>query len=344
LTSLWALWFLSIGIASAALIIMIGLLLARLILGRTGRAREAERRRLIPLLLGNRHDSALGSGGRSDILADLSVELIQLVRGSDRDRFVEAATRLGVPERLRRHLDSGSARTRLAAAEALAEFPDERSIARLLAALRDPSADVRLTAALSLAAIDRTPPARELVELLGIGTRENSLLTVALFRDIAERRPDEVRALILDAGVPAGAKAAAIEALSASADYTLVPLVTTLASTADSDDPVLPRYLGALADFAHPAAEPAVKRCLGSPSPEVRAAAARAAGRIGLTPLAPYLKELLADSDWWVRFRAGEALTLLGEEGVRLLRETAELEREPARTAATLTLAERGLA
>lgn len=343
MSSLWFLWFLSIAIASAALLMMIGLILARLILGRTGRAREAERRRLIPLLLGDRQDQSLGSGGRSDILADLSVELIQLVRGSDRDRFVEAATSLGVPERLRRHLDSGSARIRLAAAEALAEFPDERSIARLLAALRDPSADVRLTAALSLAAIDRTPPARELVELLGIGTRENSLLTVSLFRDMAGTRPDEIRALILDPGVPPGAKAAAIEALSASADYSLVPLVTTLASTADSEDPVLPRYLNALGDFAHPAAEPAVKRGLGSPSPEVRAAAARAAGRIGLTPLAPHLRELLGDADWWVRFRAGEALTLLGAEGVRLLRETAEGGSGAAQTAAALTLAERNL-
>lgn len=344
MSSLWALWFLSLGVASAALIIMLGLLLARLVLGWTGRAREAEWRRLIPLLLGNRSDATLGRGGRGDILAELSVELIQLVRGSDRERFVDAATRLGVPQRLRHDLDSGSPRVRLAAAEALAEFPDERSIERLLAALRDPSSDVRLTAALSLASVGRTPPARELVDLLGIGTRQNSLLTVSLFRDLAAQRPDEVRGLILDPTVPAGAKAAAIEALSASGDYSLVPVVTTLALTADSDDPVLPRYLGALAGFAHPAAEPAVKRGLGSHSPEVRAAAAFAAGRIGLTPLGPHLKELLADSDWSVRFRAGEALASLGTEGIRLLHETAGLGREPARTAAALTLAERGLA
>jgi HEAT repeat protein len=338
------LWFLSLGIAGAALLIMFGLLLARLVLGWTGRAREAERRRLIPLLLGSRRGGGLGGRIRGDILADLAVELIQLVRGSDRDRFVATATQLGVPGRLGHHLNSGSPRVRLAAAEALAEFPDDRSVERLLAALRDSSADVRLTAALSLASAGRTPPARNLVEMLGIGTRENSLLIVSLFREIAQRRPGEIKGLILDPGVPAGAKAAAIEALSASGDYSLVPLVTTLATTADSADPALPRYLVALGEFAHPAAQPAVRRCLGSPLPEVRAAAVQAAGRIGLQQLAPHIRELLGDPDWWVRFRAGEALAALGGEGLRLLRDAARLAHEPARTAASATLAERGLA
>jgi HEAT repeat protein len=265
-------------------LIMLGLLLARLILRWTGRARVQEKKRLVPLLLGSAPHGMLRGRVRGDLLATVLVELIQLVRGSDRDRFVEAATRLGVPERLRHHLNSGSARVRLAASEALAEFPDERSVERLLASLRDRSSDVRLSAALALASLGKTPPARELVDLLGIGTTENSLLTVGLFRDIAGHRPQEIRALILDDSVPAGAKAAAIEALSASADYSLVPLIASLALSSRSDDPALPRYIRALGAFGHPAGEKAVKRGLGSASWEVRAAAAEAAGKIALAP------------------------------------------------------------
>jgi HEAT repeat protein len=344
LSGLAALWYVSLGIAAVALLIMVGLLLARLVMGWTGRARDAEKKRLVPLLLGARPQGRLQKRGRGDLLATLLVELIQLVRGSDRDRFVEAATRLGVPERLRHNLNSGSPRVRLAAAEALAEFPDKQSVERLRAALRDKSSDVRLSAALALAAAGQTPPARVLVDLLGIGTRENSLLTVGLFRDIAARYPDEIKALILDDSVPAGAKASAIEALSASADYSLVPLIATLALTSDPEDPALPRYLGALGAFAHPAGEKAVKRGLSSASWEVRAAAAEAAGRIGLISLGPQLRELLADGTWSVRFRAGEALALMGNEGAQLLHQAARFASEPGRSAARLTMAERGIA
>ena len=344
MSGLAALWLLSLGIAAAALLIMAGLLAARLLLGRLGSAREAERKRLIPLLLGTGSEGKLGRSGRGDPLASLLVEMIQLVRGSDRERFVETATRLGVPARLRHDLNSGSPRVRLAAAEALAEFGDEASVERLEAALGDSNGDVRLSAALSLASLGRAPPARILVDRLGIGTSENSLLTVALMRDLAAQRPDEVKALVLDDSVPTGAKAAAIEALSSSADYSLVPVIATLAATAGPDDPALPRYLKALGEFAHPAAERAVRRCLGSPSWEVRAAAAEAAGRIALAALAPHLAQLLSDPEWWVRFRAGEALSRLGEPGAALLREAAAAAPGPARQAAALTLAERGLA
>lgn len=343
MSGLAALWFLSLGIAAVALLIMFSLLLARLILGRTGRARDAEKKRLVPLLLGNRPHGRLRRSSRGDLLATLLVELIQLVRGSDRDRFVEAATRLGVPERLRHNLNSGSPRVRLAAAEALAEFSDDKSLERLNAALTDPSSDVRLSAALALASVGRSPPARELVDLLGLGTTENSLLTVGLFRDIAVQRPGEIKALILDDSVPPDAKASAIEALSSSADYAIVPLIAGLAFSSDSDDPALPRYLRALGAFAHPAGERAVKRGLSSANWEVRAAAAEAAGKIGLVSLGLQLRELLADPIWWVRFRAGEALTRMGSEGARLLREAAQHAPAPGREAARLTMAERGI-
>jgi HEAT repeat protein len=344
LSGLAALWFLSLGIAAVALLIMFALLFARVVLGRTGKSREQQKKRLVPILLGARPGGGLRNGVKGDMLTGLLVELIQLVRGSDRDRFVETATRLGIPERLRHHLNSGSPRVRLAAAEALAEFHDDESVARLHAALGDRNSDVRLSAALALASVGKTPPARELVGRLGIGTTENSLLTVGLFRDIAARRPEEIKGLILDDTVPADAKASAIEALAASADYSLVPLIASLALSSDSEDPAMPRYLRALGAFAHPAGEKAVKRGLGSANWEARAAAAEAAGKIGLIGMGPQLRELLADREWWVRFRAGEALALMGAEGARLLQEAARHAPEPGRTAAALTLAERGIA
>lgn len=347
MSSLLLLWLISLVIGGAALAVMFGLLLARLVSAALGKTRKAERQRLVPLLLGQtgepeKQKGKIGAG--RDLLAELSVELIQLVRGSDRQRFVERATKMGVPSRLRHHLGSGSARVRMAAAEALAEFGDEKSIERLLAALDDPNPDVRLSVALSLATYGRAPPAIELVDKLGIGTTENSLLTAALFKEIAKDRPTEIKAVILDPKTPAGAKAAAIEALSTSADYSIVPMIASLAQMADADAPELPRYLLALGRLGHPAGEAAVKRGLQSLRWDVRAAAAEAAGQIALESLGLHLKQLLNDPIWWVRFRAAEALVRLGRTGEQLLRQAAIEGPENAYFAASGMLAERGLA
>ena len=343
----WAeeLWLFSIMIATVSLSIMVALVIGRLVSGALRQGREEDRQRSVKLVLGQAVGDAphLLPGSKAN-LVETATELIRMVRGSDREAFIERAEGLGIPALLRHRLDSGSPRVRVAAAEALSQFPDDRTIERLTLALGDSSPPVRLSAALSLAATNNAPRATELVEKLGIGTRENSRLAVALFRDIGRVRPGEIRDLIGAPDVPAGAKAAAVEALAASGDYQLVPMIAELVIAAPAYSPELPRYLRALADFGHPAAEPAVRAALDSPGWEARAAAARAAGRIGLATLGPKLRKLLGDSEWWVRFRAAEALARLGDPGVRLLKEAANDAAEPARTTAALTLSERGLA
>ena len=84
----------------------------------------------------------------------------------------------------------------------------------------------------------------------------------------------------------------------------------------------------------------AVLHCLDSPAAEVRAAAARAAGRIGVEPALDRLERLLGDPDWWVRFQAAQALLRFGDEGQRRLQLAARRNEEPARETAALTLAE----
>ncbi|HEY0627094.1 MAG TPA: HEAT repeat domain-containing protein [Allosphingosinicella sp.] len=347
MSTLYALWLVSLIISLIALAIMVGLIIARWISQRRARAREAERRRLVPLLLGGEaNGEQLAEAERApDLLTDLATELIQMVRGEDKENFVASAERLGVAERLRYRLDHGSPRTRLAAAEALADFADDAiSMDRLRRALDDPNADVRLAAALALASVGQAPPARELVEKLGLGTHESSALTVGLFEEVARERPGEIRELIEAPDTHPYVKVAAIDALSASGDYSLVPIIAKLVLAAPDDAEELPRYLDALGDFGHPAAASAVSKVLDSPEWKVRAAAAEAAGKIGMTDAANRLAALLSDSHWWVRFRAGEALALLGETGRWALTEAAEHAPEPARSTAQLTLAERGLA
>lgn len=343
---LHGLWLTSLVLAGVALLIMFSLIAARAVSGRRKRWSDAERRKLIPMLLAG--DTAAlndrNAEGSRALIANLAVELIQMVRGEDKARLTEVAVQAGVPQRLLKRLRSASSRERLGAVEALAEFRFEQTVKALTKALDDRNADVRIAAAMSLAAMGEAPPARQLIDKLGIGTRESSLLTIGLFEEIADGRPQEIRALIEDPASPGMVKAAAIESLSASGDYSLVPAITRLALEADPGSEELPRYLQSLAQFGHPAGIPAVDRGLHVEVPRARAAACEAAGRIGVASAIDRLAELLSDEDWWVRFRAGEALARLGGPGRAVLARVAREGSEVAAKAAALTMAERGIA
>lgn len=342
---LYDLWSLSLGLSGLALAIMAGLIIVRLIHQRRERRSENQRRALIPILLGNATDEELAIAARNgpEVLGPLAIDLIQLVRGEERERFVATASRLGVPEKLRRRLARGPVRERIRAAEVIGEFPDDFSTAALEAAPHDRNSDVRLAAALALATSGRAPAAGRLVKMLGLGRGERSMLITALFQEIARQRPDELRELIEDRVSPPLVKAAAIEALTASGDYSLVRVVTELALNADPAGDELPRYLRALGAFQHPAALPAIEKWLDAPTEWVRSAAAEAAGRIHLEELVPALSRMLADPDWWVRFRAGEALVRMGDLGIAMLGAMARSSDPRASSAARLTLAEQAV-
>ena len=346
MSSLYALWLTSLGMAGTALAIVAALMAARLLFGHRAEARAAERRRLVPLLLGEAGaDVKPRLWLADDFIAGLMVELIQMVRGEERERFVARAEAFGVPERLRHQLRSGSPRLRQAAAEALAWFGDDASVTSLRATLRDPNPDMRLTAALSLAQEGREPPLRELAKSLDIGRTEKSLLVTGLFRDLAAERAVELEEMVADPAVPELARLAAVEALAQAGRYEAVPVIARAVAEADPASRTLPRCLAALGVLGHPAAAPAVARGLDHEAPAVRAAAAEAAGRIGLEELAGRLAGLLADASWRVRFRAGEALIRIGPTGIALLRKAAAGgDGDAAAVSARLILAEERLA
>ena len=339
------LWFTSLAMTGAALAIMVGLLLARWGTRWRARARAEERRRLVPLLLGDGEEEIRPLLWLADkFIAELMVELMQLVRGRERERFTARAEALGVPERLRGQLGSGSSRVRQTAAEALAYFEDERTTEGLRHALGDSNPDVRLTAALALAQSGRAPPLRELVYRLDIGRSEKSLLVNALFKELARHGTAELEALLRSPDAPLTARIAAADALAEAGDYGSVSAIAEAALGASENGPELPRMLRALARLGHPAAAPAVARALASAAPSARAAAAEAAGRIGFANMADRLAELLGDPSWRVRFRSAQALVALGDEGLARLRSAAAGGGPPASEAATRILGEKGLA
>jgi HEAT repeat protein len=331
-------WMLAGAWSGLALALMLGLIAYRAVADRVDSVRGRERLRYIELLKARAEPASEAAAG--DILTDLSVQILEFVRGDEKAEFAERVARAGAAARLHRRLRRGDARMRVLTAAALANFRDEASRAALTAALDDRNAEVRLTAALSLASNGQAPPPAELIGRLGIGERETSLRTVMLLAQLADSDPGGVRALLADPEAAPSVRAAAARALALNDDFASVSVIVDQALAADPRSDDLPRLLNALALFAHPAGSAAVLRALDSPSPKVRAAAARAAGRIGIGCALPRLEARLGDPDWWVRLRAAHALMRLGETGQAALRRVADAGDEPARETAALTLAE----
>ncbi len=337
MNSLTFLWELSLALCMLAAIALGVLVIARVLVERSGNRREAIRAELLPALLAGEGDANALLGIRLEIAANLTCELAELTRGSDREALLARAASMGVPHLLIRRLKSHSAQTRLTAVEALALF--DQHVAETIAALDDINPDVRLAAALALAHRDDAPPIRVLVDKLKMGSEEHSLLLVALMSDLAERNPGEVAALLLDQDVPVEAKFVATEALAATGgEY--APLLASMATEAAAEPELQPRIFRALGRNGHPIGIEAIITGLHSDEWIVRTAAAEAAGKLRASATADRLGELLADENWWVRYRAGEALLRLGPRGINALRQASSEENEFARSTASAILAE----
>lgn len=334
-------WWLSLILAGAAIATTIILVLARVWTTRRRIRWAARRRGLVQQLLrGNAAvKDELGRLPRA-LVADTFAELIRLVRGEERDGFVAQAREFDVPRQLARQVSRGSARQRFLAANALALFDDEIGVTALRSAVGDRNPRVRLAAALSLAESGNAGNVRHLVQDLRLGSEEASTLAVTIFQNASAAGVEDIKSLIVAPETNTGVRLAAIEALAASGDYSAVPVITRLALDAPEDAAELPRYLRALGLIGHPAARPAVMAGLASAAYAVRAAAAEAAGRIGLLEAADRLAGLLDDDEWWVRFRSAEALLKLGPDGIERLRAAAREGSSRARNAAAAILAE----
>jgi len=317
------------------------LIFARGLSQHSSHRRQNARRQLIPILLDGRTDVERARGVEAQVATRLTIELAELMRGSDRARMLAAADALGVPELLKKQTCSRSAQDRLFALETLALFANYTDVVER--ALEDRSPDIRLGAALALASREDGPNPIDIVRKLRIGEVENSLLLVSLMSDLAERDPVAVHAMLFEDSVPEPAKVAIIDAL-ADRGHTHAPLLASIAKEGASDPELRPRILRALGRTAHPSGAAAIEAGLASEDWRVRTAAAEAAGRTALSQLAGKLGMLLSDGQWWVRFRSGEALLRLGKPGLGVLQRAAEGPEGHARKAAIALLAERAAA
>jgi HEAT repeat protein len=336
-------WFsvVSWTLCGLAMLAVLGLVAYRVFANRHLEMLRLERQHYIELLRTDGDSADIAPSARAnDVLTDLTLDILELVRGDEKTRIAERAAKSGSVERLRWRLRRGDVRTRILAAATLAHFSDEATRQALTVALDDRNSTVRLTAAISLAQSGHAPAPLEVVRKLGIDDRELSLLSLTLLLEIARARVEDVRALLRHSQVKPPVKAAAAQALAMIDDFAAVPIVAALAEDCGPAAAELPHYLSALGEFGHPDGATAVEARFVSPSADVRAAAASAAGNIRTVSALDGLERLVGDSDWWVRLRSAQALLRFGDLGAQRLQRLAVQAGEPARETAELILAE----
>ncbi len=232
-------------------------------------------------------------------------------RGKPPSKVLDWEQTGAVLEAVRRGLSDPEPGLRLAAIAGTREIRDREAYPILVERLgSDPDPEVRAALARTLGELDHEPA------LPGL---------IAALRDPAS--PEAVREAAL-AGIEAIGSGAATSAL------------VELLARPDLDVERQPRVIAALGKLKARAAEGAVAAKLSSPSPAVRAAAARALGQIGdVKDAAPDVRALLDDRDLNVRKAAiGAVAALRDRESVAPLMKLAE--KDETRFEASMALAE----
>ncbi|MGH2785022.1 MAG: HEAT repeat domain-containing protein [Actinomycetota bacterium] len=235
----------------------------------------------------------------------------------------EIASSIGLAGALGRAMRSRSPTVRGRAVLVLSRLRLPGATSLIAPLLRDPDADVRLTAAGALATIadeaaahalidalaSESLPAERVVERLGFGWAVGGLLD-ALALEHASAEPRIVHGRPLAAHL--------MFALGQARDPRAEPgLIGFLASGGVEERVAATRALGMAGTRG---ALPPLLHALNDEEWTVRAQAARSLGALKATDAIPALEAALSDPAWWVRSNSATALRLLGEPGLAALR------------------------
>lgn len=309
-----ALQLVGAALSVLALLTMIVLIGRRVALSRAERRREALEAELrsVALELVDGEDVELGRLSRvqARALAAILGRYARKLRGEPRDRIAAFFEERGEVKKELRHLRDFRAPKRATAAFALGDMGGDAAVGPLIEALDDRSRDVRSAAARSLGMLEAETAVSRLVQSLAGSEVPRAIAGGALLA-IGTKAAPGLRELL--AAPDAAVRANAIELLGFTGDAS----DTTALDAALREDHSI-----AASQWREHA--------------EVRAAAARALGRIGTRRAAEGLRRSLDDPAPFVRTAAAHALGRIGDRDAfdALVRQAAEDAYDPAQAAA----------
>lgn len=281
----------------------------------------------------------LKRGETADVLL-LWNQLQEGLRGSAHENLNQLALRLGLHKLALRWIEQGDQTERILGLATLGHLGRAEDVARVQSALADHHALVSLAAARALLQID---------------ARNAAPVVLDEYLRRSNWSAPRVGTLLRDAGAEAVAPALIERLLAATGDGQLVLLRLLRFAESPRTDSVLrhliersqdPLVLSvALRQLHAPDSLPRVRALAGHADALVRSAAAVALGRIGTAADRDLLATLMADTDWWVRYRAAQSqLELPGTDASVIAALRGRLNDRYARDILDHVLAERALA
>ena len=283
------------------------------------------------------------SAKNPQILSAMIVELLTALRGTEHEKIVGLAGRLGLVERDFRNLRSRNRWRKAQAAENLGHYGGVDSTASLSELLDDEDETVRAVAARALSRLGTCEAAEALAKRLTSASELTSLrmaenlerigpLAIESLLELIESEEDEKRrGQVLAAQILGNLRVQ--EARTALCRAIQRPWNTDLRAQATL----------ALGKIGDPEDVPMVLEATRDNSWPVRTQAANALGMIGETSAIPTLESLMEDQGWWVRFNASRALANMGTEGEKALARMLETPDRYARDRAAAVMENRGI-
>lgn len=234
------------------------------------------------------------------------LQFSEMLRGAARLRLRDMARELQLAGTAMRLMRRGDMRGRLLAVVGLGRMQAVEARDTLAVLITDPNPVLSLLAARSLLQIDPAGSAAAVLAVVARRTDWSAARVVAMFDEV---RDDSHGAVLLAA--LAGSKDAEATHLLPLLDVVqTADAWTTLAAFLEDDKPA-DTLIAGLKAVVDPRALTATRRLASHAAWPVRAQAANALGRIGTREDVARLRDMLADPEWWVRYRAAGALARL---------------------------------
>jgi HEAT repeat protein len=233
-------------------------------------------------------------------------QLQETVRGDAKQALAQVAAQVGMERLVLPRLRGRSTAARLLAIVTLGNMRDPKYWDLVLPLARDSHGPVALAAAQALIRINGQRAARELMPLFAERADLPVTRTLAL---LAQVEPAVVTRAI-EKALPGADDAAALRLIEFVAAADAVALQPAMAQRLrHSRDPQM--WANVLRHLNDPNHLELVRRSCAHPVWFVRVQAANALGRMGGPDDVARLVQLLGDAQWWVRYRAAEALLKL---------------------------------
>lgn len=249
------------------------------------------------------------------------------LRGDAQAQLREMARRLNVAPHAYRLLRSGHLRLQLLALVTLGHLRDRSAVPMLLRLIPDEASVISITAAQALIRID---PAQGIPAVLAATARRDDWALAPVVSMLKECDPTQVgpflsKAVLAelqrkDAAQDADGVSRLLRLHVTAHDEVFRPAVLEALATARAPEPLA----AALAALWHPLDAPHARRLVRHEAAPVRVAAARALSRFGGEEDFELLCKALTDPDWWVRYRAAQALCGLPRMDATRLRALAD--------------------